>query len=99
LPEPRAPERLGQSGVARRATELSVHGARIDNVVAVCAALRGLQIWRAVKVADPEGREVVGDRSRGGKVEAGVELDSVGCAGLSRHVSDRLGDLPCETSA
>jgi len=51
-------------------------------------------------VADPEGREVVGDRSRGGEVEAGVELDSVGCAGLSRHVSDdRLADLPWETGA
>ena len=44
------------------------------------------------------GREVVGDRRRRGEVEAGVELDPIGCAELSRHVSDdRPAVLPGET--
>ena len=98
LPEPRAPQRLRQSRVAGGPAELSVHGARIDDVVAVRAALRGLQVWRAVEMADAERREVVGDRRRRGEVEAGVELDPIGCAELSRHVSDdRPAVLPGET--
>ena len=91
LPEARFPQRLGQTGVARRAAELAVDGARIDDVVAVRAALRGLEIRGAVEVADAELREIVRDRCGRGEVEAGVELDAVGGAELSLHVRGAAG--------
>ena len=103
LSEPDAAQRFGEPRVSRRPAELAVHRARIDDVVAVRAALRGLQVRGAVEVADAEGGQIVRDRRGRGEVEAGVELDAIGGAELSRHVSaerrpTRLGGetVPCE---
>jgi len=87
LPEIGSPQRLGESSVSRRSAELAIHRARVDDVVAVHAAFRGLQVRRAVHVAHAERREIVGDRRGRGEVEAGVELNAVGGAELSGHVS------------
>ena len=54
LPESGAPERFGQSRMPGRAAELAIDGSRIDDVVAVRAAFRGLQIRGAVEVADAQ---------------------------------------------
>src|SRR5262249_56003733 len=67
--------------------ELAIQRAWGDDVVAVHAALRGLQVRRAVHVADAEGREIIGDRRGRGEVEACVELYAIGGSELSWHVS------------
>src|SRR5262249_25722115 len=71
----------------------------IDDVVAMHAALRRLQIRGAIEMADAERREIVRDRRGRGEVEAGVELNPVGRVELPWHVSadDRLAKLDGET--
>src|SRR5262249_19365606 len=99
LAEAGAPQRLGQARVAWRAAELAVGGSRIDDVVAVRAALRRLQIRRAVGGTHAERRGRIRDRRGRGEVEAGVELHPIGGGELPRHVSadDRPARLGGET--
>jgi hypothetical protein len=78
--EPDAGERGDQTPERWLAAELVVQTSMVDDVVAMRAAGRRLQVWRAVEVADAEGREVVCDRRGIVEREAGVQLHAIGGA-------------------
>ncbi len=83
-----AGQRLAQSRVPRLAAELGADPRRIDHVVAVGAARRGLQVGRAVEVRDAERREIVRDRRRRVEIELGAQLHAVGGEDLARHAAE-----------
>ncbi len=78
-------EPAAESLMRRAAAEFLVDLAMVDDVVAVHAVGRGLQIRRAVDVADAERAQVVGNCRGIVEREAFVQLQTVSCAGHSLH--------------
>ena len=85
--EPGLPAGRDQPVEGLLAAELGVERAVVDDVVAVLAAGRGLQVGRAVQVRHPEVGEVRHDRGRVVEAEVGGELHAVG--------ADRHGPAGC----
>jgi hypothetical protein len=69
---------VAQPAVGLGAAELLVQPAVVDDVVAVGAPRRGLEVRRAVEVADAEIGEVRHDRRRVVEGEPRVQLHAVG---------------------
>jgi hypothetical protein len=90
LPEPVLAERAAEPCVALLAPQLLVDPGGIDDVVAVCAPLRRLEVGGAVEMAHPEIGEIAGDRRGLVEAELGAELDTVGRKRCLQHVRVNL---------
>jgi hypothetical protein len=78
LAQPGRGQPPGEAGVRGGPAELRVDPAVVDHVVAVPAALGGLQVRRAEEVARAEPGQVAGNGGRVVETEVGVQLDAVG---------------------
>ena len=67
------------------AAKLFIHFMIIDDVVAVGASRRGLQIRGAIEMADAKFSQVIGNGRGIGESEAGVQLNAVSSAEVRRH--------------
>ena len=77
-PRPCASSAVAKPGVAFGAAKLFVHFVMVDDVVAVGAARRRLQIGRTIKMADAQVGEVVRDCRGIVEAKAGVQLNTIG---------------------
>jgi len=67
-----------EPGVAFLASQLGVQVRVVDDVVAVGAAGRGLQVGRAVEVTDTKPGQISGCLRSLVEAEAGLQLDAIG---------------------
>ena len=66
-----------QARMRRLTAELSIDLVRINHIVTMCAAGRGLQRGRRIEVAHSESGEILGDTRRIVEPEPGMQLDAV----------------------
>jgi hypothetical protein len=58
----------------------------VDDIIAMSASGRRLQVRRAIEMTDAEIREVIRKRCGIGKSEIGMKLNSIGGSQITRHI-------------
>jgi hypothetical protein len=64
--------------VAGFASKFFVHFVRVNDIVAMGTARRGLEVRRSIEMTDPKASEIIDNGGSVSKTKSSVELDAIG---------------------